>query len=48
MSTRRVIALSDAAIEETTIEEFKTGLLGSLLCPGDDAYDTAQGAERHV
>jgi FAD binding domain/Berberine and berberine like len=42
MSTRRVLALSDAAIEEATIEEFKTGLVGSLLCPGDDAYDAAR------
>lgn len=33
---------ADTVVEEAAIKEFKSGLRGELLCPGDDSYDTAR------
>jgi hypothetical protein len=42
MTNRGVVTDTGASIAEAAIEEFKTGLLGHLLRPGDTAYDEAR------
>jgi FAD/FMN-containing dehydrogenase len=32
----------DTGLDEATIQEFRAGLRGTLLCPGDDGYDAAR------
>jgi hypothetical protein len=33
---------TDAVVEEAAVEEFKEGLRGELLRPGDDGYEEAR------
>jgi len=42
MGNRRDLTVSDANIEEAAVEELKVGLLGRLLRPGDDTYESAR------
>ena len=44
MVDRRIVTNSgsDTMLREAVIEDFKAGLRGELLCPGDDGYDDAR------
>jgi len=42
MTDRGVFTATGASIEEAAVEEFKAGLRGQLVRPGDDAYDEAR------
>jgi hypothetical protein len=42
MTNRRGMTATDENIDEVAVEELKAGLLGRLLCPGDDAYEAAR------
>ena len=42
MTERRVFSATGARIEVAAVEEFRAGLRGRLLRPGDDAYDEAR------
>jgi FAD/FMN-containing dehydrogenase len=42
MVDRRVISITGTVLDEATIQEFKIGLRGDLLRPGDEGYESAR------
>src|SRR5215831_1631919 len=42
MSDNTIVTAAGGIIESSAVADFRAGLRGALLCPGDDAYDPAR------